>query len=496
MRRLLYLNTTTSIILQLVTVVCGFILPRMILVYFGSEVNGAIQSITQFLSAIMLAEFGVGQVIKSSLYKPLAENNLREVSEIVTSGARFFRKIGLILVAYVICLTFVYPKLVYSDFEVSFYVIMILILSLGTFAQYFLGLIDGLILNADQRGYIQNISQIIAVIINLIISVVLIKNNCGIQIVKLIASTTFVLRPIIVHIYVNKLYNINRKISYVEEPIKQKWNGIAQHISAFILGNTDIIVLTVFSSLSNVSVYAVYSMIITGIHNLYKSVTLGLHSLVGNLWARQEIEKLEELYGYIEVVLHMSIVFLFTCTGVLIIPFVRIYTNGVTDANYLQMEFAILLIIAHAFEGLKTIYNMMILGGGHYKQTQKCHIVAAILNFVLSIILVNICGLIGVAIGTLIAMVYMTVWMAVYDSKNLIKWPIKNFVKQIFVDIITVIAICIATMWIELDALTYVAWFVMAVKIAVIAAIVVLLMSYIFYKDKCKALFSIIMRRK
>ena len=48
-------------------------------------------------------------------------------------------------------------------------------------------------------------------------------------------------------------------------------------------------------------------------------------------------------------------------------------------------------------------------------------------------------GLVGVALGTVIAMFYQTVWMAIYNSRNFIKWPFKSFIKQIFVDIIIIL---------------------------------------------------------
>ena len=51
------------------------ILPRLILVAFGSDVNGLVNSIDPFLRIISLLDLGVGAVVQSSLYKPIAEND-------------------------------------------------------------------------------------------------------------------------------------------------------------------------------------------------------------------------------------------------------------------------------------------------------------------------------------------------------------------------------------------------------------------------------------
>ena len=98
----LLLNTISSLSFQITTIICGFILPRLILNSYGSEVNGLINSITQFLGIISFLELGVGAVIQSSLYKPLAVNDQEQVSKVVVSGQKFFSKLALILLIYVI----------------------------------------------------------------------------------------------------------------------------------------------------------------------------------------------------------------------------------------------------------------------------------------------------------------------------------------------------------------------------------------------------------
>lgn len=65
------LNMISGLILQLFTLVSGFILPKIILIYFGSEVNGLVSSLNQFLSYITLVEGGITGVIVANLYLAL-----------------------------------------------------------------------------------------------------------------------------------------------------------------------------------------------------------------------------------------------------------------------------------------------------------------------------------------------------------------------------------------------------------------------------------------
>lgn len=498
MRRKLFYNTFTSLLLQLVTVVCGFILPRYILLYFGSDVNGLVSSITRFLSLITFLEMGVGAVIQSSLYEPLAMKNSSKISEIIVSGSDFFKKIARILLVYVVILIMFFPAISSTSehYDWLYTAVLIASISISSFAQYYFGIIDRILLAADQKGYIQYTAQIITLLMNTLISVVLIKNGASIQAVKLISSLIFLVRPLVLRVYVNKTYIINRKLKISGEPIKQKWNGIAQHIAAIVLSDTDTVVLTIFSTMANVSIYSVYFMVVNGVKCLLEAFTSGMHAVIGDLWARKEYERLNTFFGNVELFIHFATTLIFSCTLVLIIPFVRLYTTGVSDVNYMQPVFAVLLVAAYGMYCLRMPYIMVILAGGHYKQTQNCFIIAAILNIVVSVLSVSKWGLVGVAIGTLVAMVYQTVWMALYDSKNLIKCSFGNCMRQCLIDIGSVILIYFLSGFININIASYVDWGLMAVFVFFIACIVTVGLNIIFNKNKMKKFIEFVIKKR
>lgn len=491
----LALNTVSSLVLQVVSVICGFILPRLILETFGSDVNGLVNSITQFLGVITLLDLGVGAVVQSALYKPLADNDTNMISKIYVSANKFFRRLAEILLVYVVLLMIFYPMLVNKSFGHMYTALLIAAICISSFAQYYFGIVNSLLLNADQRGYIQYVAQIITLILNTFACYIIIKLGASIQIVKLTTSLIFLLRPLFLVFYVKKHYSIDKKITYTEEPIKQKWNGMAQHFASYVLNGTDNIVLTMFSTLGNVSIYSVYNVVIIGVKNALLSVTNGFQSLIGEMLAKKETMKLNAFFGFVEWFLHTGTTLVFGCTGVLIVDFVRVYTYGINDADYIQPLFAVLITIANAGHCLRLPYNILILAAGHYKQTQSNYIIAMILNIVVSIATVKMWGLVGVAIGTLIAMAYQTVWMAKYDSKNIICWPFKNFLKQCGVDAITVIIASLATFKIPMLSVSYVSWFLLAIEAFGIWLIISIVINTIFYRERVLSIFIRVKRR-
>lgn len=435
-KRLLKYNTISSFLLQIVTIICGFIVPQLILSKYGSETNGLVNSINYYLNFLSLLELGIGSIVQSALYKPLAERDYDLVSKIIISGNSFFKKIAYALACYIVVLIFTYPHFINTEFDFQYTAALIIAIGISFFSQFYFGVIERILLTADQKGYIQYICQILTLVLNTIACVVLIELNASIQIVKLVSSLIFLIRPIILRLYVRKKYKLNRKLKNFSEPLTQKWNGIAQNVAYVVLENTDVIVLSSLSTLTNVSIYSVYHLVIYGVKQLVFAMIAGLQSLFGNLWANNEIETLRLLFKRIEWVIHTVVIILFGATSTLIVPFVSIYTRGISDADYIVPVFALLLTIANAMHCLRLPYQIMISACNHYKQTQICHIIAAIINIVISVVTVYRFGLVGVAIGTLVAMLYQTIWMAFYNSRSLICWSIIIFFKHMSVDVI------------------------------------------------------------
>ena len=489
----LLLNTITSLSYEIIAFICGFILPKAILLYYGSEVNGLVSSITQFLSFITLMDLGVGAVVKSTLYKPLAEKNNEEINKILTSAQRFFSRVAFLFVIYVIGLTFIYPLSI-GDFGYGYVATLILAIAINTFAQYYFGMVNRLLLEADQKIYIPTMIKSAAYIINTISCIILIMMGAGIQLVKLNTSIVFLLQPLLMAIYVKKHYNINKHIKLTEEPIKQKWNGFAQHVAAYILGATDTVVLTLLSTLKNVSIYSVYFMVISAVKTFTMALTNGMQSLLGNMLARKEDKLMNDTFSAYETIMHCIATFAFGCTAILIAPFVSVYTKEINDANYNAPLFGYLLSFAYMAYCYRLPYNTMVLAAGHYKQTQNSAWIEMIINIVISVLTVIKFGLIGVAVGTLIAMLYRSIYLAWYLSRNILNRPLKHFVKHMLINCITLAIMIYLTHWFTITEYTYVSWVLFALKVAPISLLVCGIINFIFYKDELKQIKTMLIK--
>lgn len=489
-------NLISSVTLQLVTLVCGFIVPRLIIGSFGSNVNGLVNSIIHFLAYITLLESGVGPVVKSVLYKPIANKNKTTIQEILKASENFFRKIAIIFLVYIIVLCIILPFVVSNEFNNVFTISLVLIIGISTFVQYYFGITYKLYLQAEQRTYITSIIQMGTLIVNTVLIVALIRFGVSIQIVKLVSTIIFVLRPVLQNIYVKKKYKINLKQAKENYKIKQKWDGLAQHIAAVVHENTDIVILTIYGNMVEVSVYSVYLLVINGVKNVIKSFTGGIDATFGDMIAKGEKENLNKSFKIYECLYFSVATIVFSCTLFLITPFVRIYTKGITDVNYIRPSFAVLMVIAELLCIIRQPYNDLVKVSGHFKQTQIGAWFEAISNVVISFVLVWKFGIIGVAIGTLFAMFIRTIEFMCYTSKHILERSIWYSTKALCAIAIEVIIISIIMNFIpKFEVYSYGTWMLNAIVVAGISTVIVCVINLIVHKESCMYILSYLKKR-
>lgn len=495
------INILTNLLLQVVIIIYGFIVPKIIINKFGSEINGLVTSITQFLAYISLLESGFGPVVKATLYRPIAEKDNKTIAKILKSSEKFFRTIASIFVLYIIILFFVYPLILNTSFDTWLTVSLIAIIGISTFAEYYFGMTYKLFLQAEQKAYVISIIQIITYIICIVAIVLLAIMGANIQMIKLVSGLIFVLRPILQNIYVRKRYNIQLRGVDSDYRIKQKWDGLAQHIAFVIHTNTDIVVLTIFSSLSEVSVYSIYYLVVAGVRKIVQSFSSGIDALFGSIIARKEKENLIKKFSMYEVIFFALTTIVFSCAIVLITPFVSVFTKDVTDVNYIRPLFGVLLAISEFIWSIRQPYNYIIQAAGHFKETRKGAWLECATNVVISVALVNWLGIVGVAIGTIVAMTIRTIEFVYYTNRYILDRSVLESAKKIITIVFEATIIVIICNYLPyLKNANYAYWIINAFMTLGISIIVVFIANILFFKkelkDSVKMIKSVIKRKK
>lgn len=434
-------NLFTSFLFQVITIISGLILPRIIIGTFGSALNGLIASITQFLSFISLLEGGLGAVVLAELYRPLAERDDIKVKSILYSCQKFFKKLSFIFVLYTVVLSVVYGILFRKEYSFGFVCSLVYILSFTTLVQYLFSISYKLLLQAQQKIYIVNLVSSLTVLVNLLFSLILIIAYPSIHLIKLCSAFAFLLQPIILKKYIdNKFYNLKEDKSIYQFEIEKRWDGFAQNLAHFVNLNTDIVVITIFMSLTDVSIYTIYLLPITALRSIISSMTNSYQSALGKYYTDDErtllISNFEKFNRFN---LFISIAMFGTCI-VLINPFVALYTADVHDINYIQPFFSILIVVANMIFCIREPYRVLVLAAGKFKETNVGAIVEAVINLIMSILLIKRFGLIGVAFGTILAILYRFIYLIIYLKNDVLYKPYNSYLYDSLKTIVFILA--------------------------------------------------------
>lgn len=481
------INILASIGLQIATIVSGFIVPRIILTTFGSEANGLVSSLTQFLNYMALLEGGLSAVVLANLYKPLAEKDMEKASQVVATTRKFYNKLAIGFLIYTLALAVLYPIFTKSSFSFEYISLMTLILSINTFVRYAFSISLRLLLQADKKVYIISITQILVVVLNIIVFVVLKHIWPNLHFMEFVSALVFLLQPIIYYLAVGKHLDINPDAKPDKTLLKSRWDGLGVSLATFVHNNTDVVVLTLFAGLKTVSIYSVYVFVTGHLKQLIQSFSSGITPTMGHLYAKKDEKGLNDLFDFYEYMTFTLTSFLFTVGGLLITPFVLLYTSSVTDANYDQPIFGVLILMAEAMFCLKEPFVNLSYVANKFKVVRKHAIIEAMINIVLSVILVFPLGLIGIAIGTLAAMTYRTMYHVIYTWKDLTHRTPKKFFQKLLIFGLTsgvCVAICIG--FLPLNELSVEKWLVHAVIYAAIMLGLLTIISAVFYRKEMK----------
>lgn len=481
-------NIVVSLSCQIITLLCGFVVPRVMIRAFGSELYGATSSIAQFLAYITLLEGGCGSVAKAVLYKPLAEQDTDTISAIMAEIRHFFRMVGAVFAVYVFVIACCFRSIsnVESlDWITSF--VLVVVISISTFGQYFIGISNSVLLQAAQKSYVYHIVNLSGTVVNTLSTVFLAIQGYDIIVVKLVSSIIFFIKPVVLWVYVKKNYHLPYVSKTNKKYLTQKWNSLGQHIAYYLHSNTDVVVLTLFADLKSVAVYSIYGMVVSHIQAIAISFVSGMEALFGDMLVKGEQKLLHKTFGLYELIMSMIAVILFSVTAVMIVPFIMLYTNGIHDADYYAPVFSQLLTISMLLYCLRMPYHSMVMAAGHFRQTMIAAYGEAAINVFLSILLVSRYELIGVAIGTIVAVGFRFVYYVYYLSKNIFYRKVAFFIKRSSVNVLAYGAVCIlgGRIVYALHIDNYLKWFVCTAFVFLIACIITVSCNIIFCREDC-----------
>lgn len=474
-------NTIASVFQQVILFAVGMILPHVVLHFYGSVINGLTSSIQQFIIYFYLVEAGIGASAIYALYKPLAAEDKPKISSIVTAARKFYIQTGYIFTGLVVALAFLFPMIRPTD-ALSTLQIGILVLAIGGNGciGFFVISKYEAILTADQRSYVIYIAQMTATIISTAAIIGMAYAGFSVVVGRVLALLAILTRMVIMTVYSKKRYPyLDFRAKPDKSSMSQRWDALYYQILGAVQIGAPAILATIFINYEAVSVYTIFYMVIGGINGILGIYTSGLSASFGDIMARGEKATLHKTYQEFECSYYGMITAIYAVAMVLIIPFVLIYTRGITDTNYNVPIVGYLMVINGFFYNLKTPQSMLLIAAGMYRPTRVQTTIQASILIVVGAILAPVLGLPGILIGCILSNVYRCIDLLFFIPKHVTGLSPLLTLKRWGHSVLEFLLILLPFFFITIHARGYTSWIVSAVWATIYAVLVVLVIDYI-----------------
>ncbi len=490
-RSFLY-NISTTLGMYLLTVISGFIIPKVMMLYYGSEINGLVSSLTQFIGYFNLVEAGLSGAAIYALYRPLAVREWGTVSSVVTAAKKFYFQAGYLYVGLTVVLSLIYPIFIHpsmlSGAEVG---LLTLVLGFSGTVEFFTLAKYRSLLTADQKTYIISNAQAVYIVVNTLIITVLSIQQLDIILVRAAALSSVILRSLILYLYCKKHY---KNIDFHAEPdmnsLDKRWDALFLQIITSVQSSGLLIIATIVTDLKMVSICAVYGMIIAGISSAIRVLQSGLTAAFGEMLVKEELSALRKAYSEFESIFYGTIVVCLSTCYIMITPFIKIYTHDIHDVNYILPITASLFVVNELFNLLKAPGGMIIISAGMYKETRWRNTIQTVILIVCGILLGHYYGIIGIVSGIMLSNIYRDIDILFFVPKYILRSSCMDTLRKWIKTAICFFIVCFPSYWFDMTSSGYVMWASKSIAVMFYSAIIFSLITFIFDRSEFYSIYK------
>ena len=422
-------NLLSGILYQVVLIVLSFLLPRLYLENFGSEVNGVLQTIKQIFTYMCLLEAGIGLATLQALYKPVAEKNNDRVSSIISATHNYYVKIGFVYAAIVLVIAFVYAYVLPTSINSFELFVIIILTALPAMFSYFVQAKYRILLEVDGRKYVINNAETILQLLANVAKILVLLLTDSLWLIQLSYCALSVLQLVYIYLHAKRRYKwLNIKAEPDYAAISQRKSVLVHQVSGMVFNNTDVLLLSFLSDFKVVSVYTIYNIFFSQVQAFITSITSGFSFALGQMF-HTDREKFLKVYNVYETFYIMATFIIYTLMAVFLLPLIQIYTQGINDANYTNGLLVFLFVVMNLLSNGKLPSNHVLEFSGKFKETKSHAIWEMTINLAVSVVAILKWGICGAILGTIVALLYRGTMMIYYSNKIVLKRGMFNTYK-------------------------------------------------------------------
>ena len=470
-------------IYQLLTLVLGITIPRLVLVNLGSEANGLLSSVNQALVYLSLLEGGVGLTITQALYRPVAEQKHSDINGIMSAANAFYQHVGMLYFFGMFFVAAAYSVVINTTYN-RFIVFTVVILS--GFPQvinfFFQGKYRTLI-SVSGKGYVLTNMTSVTYIGTSLCKIFLLLHGFDVVAIQAMYFVVSLLQMGFIVWYVHHEFPwLNIRVTPAKDKIGQRKSVFIHQIAGYIFNSTDMLILSIFCGLKVTSVYAMYNMFFTMISGFITNLTGSVSFAMGQKY-NTNLPSYRNYNNCYETLCIMLSFTLLTVLAVFMLPFLKLYTAGVTDISYHDPVVLYFFLAISLAKFGRTAHQKTIEYAGKFMETQPHALAEMIVNLLVSIIGVIKFGIYGVLAGTIAAITVRTIPMVYYSCRKLLDVSGLRMYRKMLVNIVILCAFLYVCSKITIPSQNYFVMAAFAVPVTIVSVLIYGAAVFVYDRD-------------
>lgn len=414
-------NLISSLVYQVVLITLSFLLPRLYLENFGSEINGVLQTIKQIFTYMCLLEAGVGLATTQALYKRIGEKDYKSANEVLAATDSYYKRTGIIYLAIVLVIAVVYAYVIPTSIDSNVVFFIIILTALPALFSYFVQAKYRILMEVDGRKYVINHAETILQIAANAGKIFVLLLTDSLILIQLVYCVISLVQLAYLYYYAKKRYQwLDLKANPDFAAISQKNSVLVHQLSGMVFNNTDVILISVLCDFKAVSIYAIYNIFFSQVQNFITNVVSSFTFALGQMF-HTDRRKFDKLYHAYETFYVMATFMIYTLMAVFLLPLIQIYTSGINDAEYTNTFLVLLFVIMNLLSNAKIPVNGIIEFSGEFEKTRSYAIWEMTINITVSVVAILYMGISGAIIGTIAALLYRGIATIYYSNRKILK---------------------------------------------------------------------------
>lgn len=406
-------NVMVSFGFQAVSIITNFVIRTVMIRQIGMQAVSLNGLFTEVLSALSLAELGIGSSIVYNLYKPLAEGDKKKVCQLMQLFKTAYHVIAAVtfLIGLGLCpwIHLLVNSVDYSLWDIRLvYMLFISELSISYLFSY-----KSSLLMADQKNYISSQINMVSRLVGLVMKVCVLIMTRSFVVYLVTSIIVTVLGNLLLSYVVQKVYPWMEKpgsgIDREEKKVifSNVKNIFIKSLSGKITNSTDNMLISVLVNTLQVGIYSNYALIMGIFRQITNQIAYGgLSASLGNLLVTEKNEKSVKVFERLTYLFY--VIASLACVGVYCS--VSAFITAWLGDGFLMSRSVVFVCCFNLYMEIVTrpLWSIMEVSG-LFKQDKNVSIIGSTVNLVLSVFLGLRIGIAGIFIGTSATYILQTI---------------------------------------------------------------------------------------